>query len=144
MHMFSDLTPLHFSTIRSSLVTGLLHLNSHPTHPRWLKRGEKSTPRHANEHGNERVAEWRNTQQTPICRRFPPSTFLRRLTTLSLRINQETGTKKNKCLRKVDLWVPIFLFTQREPRREQKSEFSGHMFLSESVRFCLNPSFLLP
>ena len=53
MHMFSDLTPLHFSTIRSSLVTGLLHLNTHPTHPRWLKRAEKSTPRHIHEHDNE-------------------------------------------------------------------------------------------
>ena len=53
MHMFSDVTPLHFSTIRSSLVTGLLHLNTHPTHPRWLKRAEKGTPCHTHVHDNE-------------------------------------------------------------------------------------------
>ena len=53
VHMFSDLTPLHFSTIRSSLVTGLLHLNTYPTHPRGLKRAEKSTSRHIHEHDNE-------------------------------------------------------------------------------------------
>ena len=46
--------PLHNAhTIRSSLVTGLLHLNTHPTHPRWLKRAEKSTSRHIHEHDNE-------------------------------------------------------------------------------------------
>ena len=58
MHMFSDLTPLHFSTIRSSLVTGLLHLNTYPTHSRWLKRAERSTPRHIHEHDNQSYLTW--------------------------------------------------------------------------------------
>ena len=44
---------LHFSTIRSSLVTGLLHLNTHPTHSHWLKRAEKSTARHTHGLDNE-------------------------------------------------------------------------------------------